>query len=182
MKKSIISLVVIMTIISLSACGSEGSKESEAKNDVKKETKAVAQNQVENVPNANVGASELKKNTAPKVVETPVDLDLTKLSTTMAYSQVNDMIWYPEKYVGKIVKMNGSVSIWTDNKTGRTYYTCLFSDATACCVRGIEFRLKNDQKLASSYKEGDNIVVMGEFSTYKEGGKQWCELKNSNVL
>ena len=40
----------------------------------------------------------------------PVDLDLTKISGTVVYSQVYDMMMNPDVYMGKKVKMKGNFS------------------------------------------------------------------------
>lgn len=37
-----------------------------------------------------------------------VDIDLTALSGIMVYSEVNSMISFPDNYIGKTVKMQGS--------------------------------------------------------------------------
>ena len=36
-----------------------------------------------------------------------VDVDLTQMNATMVYSEVYNMLYYPDEYVGKIVKING---------------------------------------------------------------------------
>ncbi|MBR2577006.1 MAG: hypothetical protein IKE40_06910, partial [Firmicutes bacterium] len=51
-----------------------------------------------------------------------IDLDLTTLSATMVYSEVNSMIVSPEDYEGLIVKMAGTAASYHDDSTGKTYY------------------------------------------------------------
>ena len=36
-----------------------------------------------------------------------IDVDLTQMNATMVYSEVYNMLYYPDEYVGKIVKING---------------------------------------------------------------------------
>ena len=43
-----------------------------------------------------------------------VDVDLTKLSSTMVYSEVYNMVNTPEDYTGKTVRMTGSFNLWHD--------------------------------------------------------------------
>ena len=43
-----------------------------------------------------------------------VDVDLTKLSSTMVYAVVNDMLIKPDSYIGKTVRMSGSMSVYHD--------------------------------------------------------------------
>lgn len=110
--------------------------------------------------------------------EAEYDYDLTKLNTTMAYSQVNNFWNSPDEYIGKTVKMRGSFNVITDN--GRNYYSCVIGDATACCSAFVEFVLKDDIKYPDEYpKQGEEITVSGEFETYVENGNIFCQLKNA---
>ena len=38
------------------------------------------------------------------------DIDLTRMSGTMVYAQVNQMVMSPKKYIGKHIKMKGIFS------------------------------------------------------------------------
>lgn len=75
--------------------------------------------------------------------EKECDVDLTKLSSTMVYSEVYNMIFEPQDYLGKTVKMNGQFAIYQMTEPDgtpvpdRIYYACLIADATACCQQGI---------------------------------------------
>ena len=62
-----------------------------------------------------------------------VDIDLTKLSRTMVYSEVYNMMVAPDKYVGKIVRMRGQFALYEDAESGARYFACIIADATACC-------------------------------------------------
>lgn len=105
-----------------------------------------------------------------------VDIDLTKLSSTMVYSEVNDMVTKPEKYTGKTVRMNGTFVALEEKQ--RNYYACIIADATACCSKGIEFMLNDDYlKYPEEYpKKETNITVSGVFDVYKEGDNQYVQL------
>ena len=99
-----------------------------------------------------------------------LDVDLTVLSSTMVYSEVYDMMYYPENYIGKTVKMKGSYAGYHDEITGKYYHACIIQDATACCAQGIEFEPANDYKYPDDYPvEGQEVCVTGVFDTYKEG-------------
>ncbi len=109
-----------------------------------------------------------------------VDIDLTKLSSTMVYSEVNDMTSSPEGYVGKTVRMSGAFT-YTPGE-GRNYYACLIADATACCAQGIEFVLKKERAFPEEYpKDGEEISVVGVFDTYYEGSYLYCQLKDAYI-
>ena len=70
-----------------------------------------------------------------------VDVDLTQLSSTMVYSEVYNMLYEPEPYIGKTVRMQGLLSTAVNPETGTLYFGCLVPDATACCAQGMEFVL-----------------------------------------
>ncbi len=109
-----------------------------------------------------------------------VDVDLTKLSSTMVYSEVYNMMIYPDKYVGKTVKMQGQYNEYYDEETDKTYYACVIADATACCQQGLEFVL-TDEFDALGIINNDNIEVVGTFNIYNEGELQYFHLTDASI-
>ena len=106
-----------------------------------------------------------------------VDLDLTQLSSTMVYSEVYSMMFAPEEYVGKTIKINGQFSAYEDTNTGKIYPACIVADATACCAQGIEFVRDGSFHYPEDYPElGTEITVTGVFQTYEENGTTYCHL------
>ena len=105
-------------------------------------------------------------------------VDLTKQSSTMIYTTVYNMMYYPENFVGKTIKMTGNYSEYIAEDTGKRYFACIIKDATACCSQGVEFELTEDYKYPDNYpKEADPITVEGVFDLYKEGEYQYCTLR-----
>ena len=126
-------------------------------------------------------ASELNEGTSSNTVE-EYDVDLTKLSSTMVYSEVYNMITAPEDYIGKKIKMSGNFSVYHDESTNKYYYACLIADATACCSQGIEFVLDGDYSYPDDYPEINSIItVTGIFDTYEENGYTYCQLINAQL-
>ncbi len=112
-----------------------------------------------------------------------IDVDLTALSATMVYSEVYNMMTVPDDYIGKVIKMNGSFTVFHDAGSSDYYFACLVKDATACCAQGIEFRLAGEHKFPEDYPyEGDEICVIGVYDTYKEGDNTYCTLKNAKIV
>lgn len=112
-----------------------------------------------------------------------VDVDLTALSSTMIYSEVNNMMTAPDDYIGKTVKMQGNFSVYEDEKTGNYYTAVLISDATSCCSQGMEFKLKGDKKYPDDYPEvEEEITVVGTFGTYEEDGIKYCCLEDAEIV
>ena len=111
-----------------------------------------------------------------------VDVDLTAMSGTMVYSEVYNMMTHPSDYVGKCIKMRGQFVIFDDESTGHTYYACIIKDATACCAQGVEFVPSSKYSFPGDFpKDGEDITVVGSFSTYMEGDTMYCTLKDSEI-
>ena len=109
-----------------------------------------------------------------------IDIDLTKGSANVVYAQVYSMMYAPEEYIGKKVKMQGQFTFYKDEATGKYYFACFISDAAACCTQGIEFIPKKKVKYPDNFpKVGTEISVTGEFYTYKEGDDTFAALKDA---
>lgn len=112
-----------------------------------------------------------------------IDVDLTKLSSTMVYSEVYNMLVMPENYIGKTVKMSGMFVIYTNQEETQYYPAVIIADATACCSQGLEFVLKGDPKYPEGYPEMESeITVVGTFETYDELGNIYCRLQNATIV
>lgn len=109
-----------------------------------------------------------------------IDVDLTKMSSTVVYSEVYNMMYTPADYRGKAVKMKGQFNVYIDDITGNIYYLCLIADATACCQQGMEFVLRGDYQYPNDYPElGSEVTVAGIFQTYYEGEQLYCHLEDA---
>lgn len=106
-----------------------------------------------------------------KIVE--ADVDLTKMSGTAVFGEVSDMLFAPEDYLGKVVRMTGTFNRIENPETGQVYYACLIADAAACCQQGLEFVLKEE---GEPLRPGEEITVTGTFETYDEDGLLYCHL------
>ena len=107
------------------------------------------------------------------------DCDLTKMSSTRVYSTVYAMLTAPDDYIGKTVRVTGNLNKYTDESTGKTYYSVLIADATACCQQGLEFDMGSG---FSDYPpENALITVTGTFGTYMEGNSKYCQLEKATL-
>ena len=113
----------------------------------------------------------------PAAASGQVDVDLTKMSATMVYSEVYNMLAVPDDYIGKTVRMSGKFQIYEGE--GRNYYVVIIPDATACCQQGMEFILADPD----AYPEpGRDVTVTGVFDTYYEGeSMRFCQLIDATV-
>ena len=109
-----------------------------------------------------------------------IDVDLTEMPQKLAYTTANRMNLVSEQYLGQIVKMRGICSIFHDESRDIYFFTCEINDDTACCTLGIEFELLDDYKFPDDFpKENDEVTVVGEFDTYKEGAVTYKTLRKA---
>ncbi|MBQ3451296.1 MAG: hypothetical protein IJG32_03420 [Selenomonadaceae bacterium] len=106
-----------------------------------------------------------------------VDIDLTKMSSTMVYSTVFNMVNNPAKFVGKTMRMRGEYTTYhiSINDPTQIIHACIVRDAAGCCSQGLEFVL-TDKKYPTGAGE---ITVVGTISVQKISGKYVCYLKDS---
>ena len=175
--KTRISILLVALLITSAFAGCGSSSGSRSKQGAKGKTvDEVLQEQAagETAEAQSSPATETQTDGSKAANTGKVDIDLTELSSTMVYSEVNNMITQPEQYFGKMVKMKGNVAMTQGN--GRTYYACIISDATACCAQGIEFVL-NDSYAASDYPAAEaEVTVTGVFDRYYEGDQAYFQL------
>ena len=100
-----------------------------------------------------------------------INLDLTKMSATMIYSTIFDMLIMPEDYIEKTIKLSGWFETYTDPQSGEMYYAVVVPDATACCQQGLEFVWPGDHKYPEDFPEiKQDITVTGIYKLIENDG------------
>ena len=126
---------------------------------------------------ATTGASPTARSDPSKI-----DLDLTKMSATMIYSTIFDMLVMAEDYVDKNIKVTGWFETYTDPQTGELYYAVVVPDATACCQQGLEFVWIGEHKYPEDFPEvGQDITVTGVYKMIETNGVTYTYLEASKV-
>lgn len=97
-----------------------------------------------------------------KTLAEVVDVDLTKLSATMVYPAVFDIVENPTAYRGKTIKIRGKYFAFHDPAKDEYHHACVIWDATACCIQGMEFELA-DKNYPPNESE---ITLIGKFDVY----------------
>lgn len=129
--------------------------------------------------NSGLQAAAAAKNTGTTVVESveitaapdKIDLDLTKMSATMIYTTIFDMLVMPEDYVEKNIKVKGWFQTYTDPYTGELYYAVVVPDATACCMQGLEFVWPGEHSYPADFPNtGDDITITGRYKIIETDG------------
>lgn len=112
-----------------------------------------------------------------------IDLDLAEMSGTVVYAQIYNLLYNPDPWLGKIIRMAGYYSYYDDQELGIVYHACIIPDATACCAQGIEFVRAGEHNWPEDYPEdGADITVTGRLEIYKEDGYSYLHLVDSEVL
>jgi hypothetical protein len=100
--------------------------------------------------------------------EVAIDIDLTRLSSTMASAQIENIFLAPHEYFNKVLKMQGEYSPWTDPVSGIIFHQIL-TDCPTGCPKGFVIR-HNDEDFVDYPAEGAIIQLVGAFGLYDEGG------------
>lgn len=116
--------------------------------------------------------------TGAKVTADGVDVDLTQMNETIMYAELSNIIYMPDDYVGKIIRMNGTVVSSVDPETNITYHAVIIRDATACCASGLDYVLADGQEYPA---DETDVTVTGEFELYEEDGFFYCQLKDAII-
>ncbi|MBR2734505.1 MAG: hypothetical protein IKD80_09755 [Selenomonadaceae bacterium] len=110
-----------------------------------------------------------------------VDIDLTKMSSTMIYSTVFNIVTTPKNFVGKTMRMRGEYTTYPISAS-ETIHACLVRDGECaqvsirgCCSQGIEFRLTGGKYPAGA----GEITVVGTIDSFRLDGKEICYLRNA---
>ncbi len=143
---------------------------------------AESEGYIDDPPIAGHGAKKEDVENKPDLSTTEgVDIDLTLLSSTLVYAEVYNMMYYPEDYVGKIIKMKGSFNVYTDTEKGIDYLAVLVADATACCQQGLEFTWEGHKYPEDYPKMGTEMTVTGEVELYEEDGFMYLRIIADSV-
>ena len=188
MRKNMVKILGVMIIsVMLAGCGNTASKVDQViqsqmqKEDGKgKETNTGEKDETPGPTAALKTDATDKENSVKSVSNENIDVDLTKLSSTMVYSEVYNMLYAPQDYIGKTVKMRGMFVTYTNQDESQYYPAVIIADATACCSQGLEFLLEGNPPYPEGYpKMETEITVIGTFETYDEEGYRYCHLVNA---
>ena len=199
MKKALVLLIILTALLSLTGCGSNAAPAAPATptapaepavNSAAPEPTQTANPVTEPSPTI-IPTQTAAQKTDPEPTEAvpapeTVDVDLTQLSSTMIYSEVYAMMYEPDQYDGKTVKMKGLFA--TQEYNGKRLYACIVKDATACCAQGLEFELAESRVFPDEFPEpGSEITVIGTFDCYTEEGGDgnyyvYLLLRNAKLL
>lgn len=204
MKKLVTGIFLLSIVTFVTACGNQPASQSSSGSSSKQEAKtqeapkkeeeqkeaqkkeetpeAPSQDPGLSVKDAPSGSASQDPSPADPFPSEKVDVDLTASSSTMAFSQVYQMMVAPKEYAGKRVKMRGTFSASQRPSKDSYYFAVTVADAAACCVQGLEFVLEEPRRYPEEYpKQGETVTVVGEFQTYTESGRIYCHLVHAKM-
>ncbi|MCL2866140.1 MAG: hypothetical protein FWF47_00090 [Clostridia bacterium] len=101
-----------------------------------------------------------------------IDLDISKMSGIMVYSQVVHIGENPAEYVGKCIKITGQYYASYNEETASYYHYVIVGDEALCCQAGLKFIWKGDHKYPNDYPAlNTNIELIGIYEKREEPGK-----------
>lgn len=105
------------------------------------------------------------------------DIDFSEMDTTMIYSIVYNIVFEPDQYVGKKMRIRGeSYSVFHEPLNDKIH-TVIVRDATACCAQGLSYVLPE----GSSYPDdGLDVEVCGVFEIFEKDGIDYTRLRCSS--
>ena len=111
-----------------------------------------------------------------------VDVDLTVLSSTMVFAEVNNIMVNPDDYMGKTIKMNGVYASSYGVDAEVSYHFVVIQDAAGCCPQGLEFIWNGEHRYPEDYPENmTEIEVVGIYDSYDEYGKTYYYLAVEDI-
>jgi len=103
-----------------------------------------------------------------------IDLDISEMSSVLAYSQVVNIYESPDDYMGKTIKLNGLYYASYYDKTDLYYHYVVVGDETLCCQTGLKFVWNGEHTYPDDYpEEQTEIELVGLFGSYEEFGKTY---------
>lgn len=176
---------VSYTLVPQSNSESESSSQRDSSQE---ESSEDAENSSSTSETESVDASESKTETSTHTAndvsistDSSVDIDLTSMSSTMVFAEVYDIMWAPDLYEGKTIKMRGNYAAFYNEPTDEYYHAVLITDALACCSQGIEFIWNGEHSYPEDYPSEDTeIEVTGTFHVV-DGDQYFCYIETDDI-
>ena len=160
--------VVLMIVLLLVGCN----KKEEATVDLKKENDEQIISDVDY-------QSKIEEDVVEEEVDDgEIDIDLSELTSIMAYCEVCNIISDLDNNKGKRIKIRGLLEYYEDPETKEKIFGCTVMDATACCSLGLMFVPVDDTNLPEKYSI---VNVTGVLEVYEKDRYELCRLKDAVV-
>ncbi len=98
--------------------------------------------------------------TGPVQLNEPPHIDLTRLSNTMAYAQLYDMVMAPERHQGITLRVHGSYYGFQSQETGKITHLITVRDNVGCCEMGMEFQITGDLIWPDQFPQNNSMIEL----------------------
>jgi hypothetical protein len=120
--------------------------------------------------------------TAASLTPVAIQMDLSRLSDTMAYARMFEIVHDPGEYLGKTARIQGTyVPVPDPAREGLYYHFLLVADITGCCEIGIEFFLDGRRYPEDYPPEYARIELEGVFDMATVSGNRHICLKAEKI-
>lgn len=111
-----------------------------------------------------------------------IQVDISRLSETMAYAQMFTIVTKPAEYVGQTTRVKGTyVPIQDPTREGLYYHFLVVADMQACCEIGVEFFLEGHRYPDDYPPQYSTIEVEGKFEMCSVAGQEHICLKATKM-
>ena len=117
--------------------------------------------------------------TGPQTEAAAPDLDLTILSSTLVFSELQNITANPDNYAGQSIRMRGQCQTYYNELAGSVYHAVTVADTTSCCAQGLEYVLPDE---ASYPADGSEATIVGRLAPYEENGYIYFHLIDAEVV
>ena len=188
--RKFISAILLISVVILTACQDSGAVSHGAVNQTTGVADVLAAATADSTDQTPLITETTTEETNPYDIEARlangaegVDIDLTVLSANMVYSEVFAMVYAPDEYIGKVIKMEGTFVYIYDEVSDKEYFACIIRDATECCAQGIEFVITSEYSYPDDFPaDGEQICVIGTFDKYEENGNTYLTLRDAVIV
>lgn len=112
-----------------------------------------------------------------------VDIDLTDVSSTIAYTQLFVIQRKPDEYIGKTVKLNGEFQVIENTENNIKFFAIIVSDDAACCKVGYEIVFSEKYKQSTDFPQiGENVTLVGKVNGFEKDGLTYINLIEVEIV
>lgn len=105
------------------------------------------------------------------IEELIIDIDVSVMSDVMAYSTLENIMYNPTEYIGKMAKIKGSFYYEYYEELNMKFYAILLMDETDCCMAFAEVEFEEGIEYP---RVGDECVIIGEVKTKMVDGYEYA--------
>ncbi len=188
MRKRMVLLLSVLLVLSMTGCGKKKQEDAKTNEIISDNSLADQENNADNSQEKPEGTGNDSADSGSISQNDPdyqmIDVDLSVLPPTLAYSQLFNMMEDPEDYENKIVKVKGSFLLCGDEGKDAKYCYCVVKDATACCAVSLEFNLLERYVYPDDYPaDYEEIILIGRFCVIHEDEYYfYCVLNDAMII